>query len=59
MDSALILMHWNGSEDDKELIPGLSTHLSFLARQTDPAKVNREKMNYGQYLAQIYKPSAK
>lgn len=59
MDSAILVMHWNGSEDDKELIPGLSSHLSFLARQGEPAKANRDKMNYSQYLAQIYKPTSK
>ena len=58
IDSAIILMHWNGSEDDNELIPGLAQHLGFLSCQTEPAKAQLDKSNYAQFLSQIYKPGS-
>lgn len=59
IDSAIILMHWNGADEDKELMPGLVQHLSLLARQSEPGRGQKERANYGQFLAQIYKPGSR
>lgn len=59
IDSAIILMHWNGSDDDKELVPGLIQYLGMLARQTEPMVAQKDKANYNQFLNQIYKPGSR
>jgi hypothetical protein len=50
-------MHWNGAEDDKELLGGMVPYLEQLAKCSDPVTVHREKANYTEFLAKIYKPS--
>lgn len=55
LDSALIIMHWNGSESDSELIPGLKDRLTALSAEPNPAQHNRQTNNYPEFLSQIYK----
>lgn len=57
LDSALIIMHWNGADDDKELESGLDQHLHYLASGVhgSPTKVNKDRNRYDWFLDQIYK----
>lgn len=57
LDSALIIMHWNGADDDKELESGIDQHLHYLASGVHglPTKVNKDRNKYDAYLDQIYK----
>lgn len=57
LDQSIIIMHWNGAEDDKELLGGMAPYLEQLAKCSDPVTVHREKTNYPEFLAKIYKPS--
>ena len=59
IDNGIIVMHWNGDNSDKELMPGLIQHLSFIGRQSEPAKCLRDRANYSQLILQIYKPGNK
>ncbi len=55
IDSSLIVMHWNGSENDSELMPGLLDQLNSFCINPHPAKLNRQVSNYSDFLSQIYK----
>ena len=54
LDNALIVLHWNGVEEDSELLPGLLARLEHLAQQTDLLAALRQTTQYPELLAQIY-----
>lgn len=55
LDHALLVLHWNGAEDDCELLPGLLARLEHLAQQPDLLGALRQATQYPELLAQIYK----
>lgn len=56
LDHALLALHWNGAEDDSELLTGLAPYLDLLAKQPDPLRFHQDKAGYPAFLAKIYKP---
>ncbi len=55
LDNALIVLHWNGVEDDKELLPGLFDHLDYLSKQPSLLESLHQATQYQELLSQIYK----
>ena len=55
LNSSLVVVHWNGSDEDSELMPGLSKYLLELADQPSPTYSNQQNQGYSDYIAQIYK----
>lgn len=57
LDQAVICLHWNGAEEDNELLGGLAPYFELLAKQPDPIRYHDEKSNYAGFLAKIYGPN--
>jgi hypothetical protein len=56
LDNALIALHWNGVEEDQELVPGLFDRLDHLTKQPSLLDALRRTTQYPELLSQIYKP---
>lgn len=56
LEQAVIVIHWNGADDDAELMGGLAGYFELLAKQSDLVRYHGERANYAGYLAKIYKP---
>lgn len=55
INQSLLVLHWNGSDKDNELVPGLLDYLNKLADQEAPAQSNKSKQSYADYLSNMYK----
>ena len=56
LDNSIFILHWNGSEDDNELVPGLLNHIEYLSEQPCLMDAVHKSTQYQDLLKQIYKP---
>lgn len=55
LNQAIIAMHWDGSTEDQELIPGLTEYLDRLATSPNMLETNKNRNEFDAILSSIYK----